>query len=86
MRVGDISYLRLVVGIAPADNPHSNGQGGKVKPNPTARERRLLSLAKYWKQKAIKAEQRALESDRKELKVRKEIERQAKSILSVIHS
>jgi len=79
LRVGDISYLRLVVGIAPADNPHSNGQGGEVNPKPTTRERRLLSLAKYWKAKAQEAE-------RKETELRKAVERQAKSILSVIHS
>ena len=54
-------------------------EGGEVKPSPTARERRLLALAKYWKEKAQEAE-------RKESELRKAVERQAKSILSVIHS
>ena len=44
MRVGDISYLRLVVDIATADNPHSNGQGGEVKPNPIKAFLRLSDL------------------------------------------
>ena len=79
MCVGTGNNWRLVVGIASADNPHSNGQGGEVKPSPTARERRLLALAKQWKAKAQEAE-------RKESELRKAIERQAKSILSVIHS
>jgi len=44
LRVGDISYLRLVVDIATADNPHSNGQGGEVKPNPIKAFLRLSDL------------------------------------------
>lgn len=54
-------------------------RGDVMKPSPTARERRLLALAKYFKAKAQEAE-------RKELELRKAVERQAKSILSVIHS
>lgn len=42
--VGTGNNWRLVVGIAPADNPHSNGQGGKVKPNPIKAFLRLSDL------------------------------------------
>jgi len=49
------------MGIAPADNPHSNGQGGEVNPKPTTRERRLLALAKQWKAKAQEVERKESE-------------------------
>lgn len=79
MRSWIYHHSGLVVGTAPASFEASHRKGGIVDADPKAREKTLLALAKQWKARAIKAEQ-------KELELRKAVERQAKSILSVIHS